>query len=346
MEAPMNSADPISIAIAPYSSPSPVVSVIIVGFNTAKLLENCLRSVYLGGRGIEMEIIYVDNASDDGSVDKVRRYFPGVIIIENKENQGFVVANNQAMTIARGRYILLLNSDTIVLNDMIPRLVAFADLNQDGASFGCKVLNPDGTTQKNCFMSPSLLNMFLFATYSYKLFPRSRFFGRQMMTWWDGSDSREVETVSGCCALVRKAAIDEIGMMDPAYFFYGDDLDWCYRFRKAGWKVLYTPSASVIHYGGQSTRYMRRAFRLQLFGATLLFLKIHRGRAALLSGSLLTALFFALRCPYWLLRSILPGNDSRASLAEAITCAQGLSLSLFNWKGLLINRTTIEERLK
>jgi len=145
---------------------------------------------------------------------------------------------------------------------------------------------------------------------------------------------------------VRRAAIEEIGMMDPVYFFYGDDLDWCYRFRKRGWKVLYTPSASIIHLGGKSSMHMRRAFRLQLFGTALVFLRLNRSRAAFIAGALLNALFFALRCPYWLASALKAGRDRHSSLYEAGTCAIGFFLSLFDWKRMLMNREAVEARLK
>jgi len=324
----------------------PDVSVIIVGWNTRDILMDCLRSVYSETREVEFEVIYIDNASRDDSVATARREFPSVTIVENKENLGFVAGCNQGIARAEGRYALLLNSDTIILEDAISKVLRFADRHPLGAAFGCRVLNPNLSTQLSCFMVPSLLNMLLSASYLNHIFPRSRFFGRQMMTWWDYSDEREVETVSGCFILVRRVAIEAIGMMDPVYYFYGDDLDWCYRFRKAGWKVMYTPSASIIHFGGQSSKYMRRTFRLQLFGTTLLFLRLNKNRLAFIAGSILNSLFFALRCPYWLARSVLCRRERRASLQEAGTCAIGSLLSIFDWKRMLMNRDVVEARLR
>ncbi|MCK5175854.1 MAG: glycosyltransferase family 2 protein, partial [Planctomycetes bacterium] len=205
------------------------VSIIIVAWNVRKLVQDCLKSVYDQTEGIEFEVIYVDNASEDGSVEMVSAEFPEVKIIENQKNEGFIRANNQAIEVANGRYVLLLNSDTIVLDNAIAKTVKFADAHPEAAVVGCKVLNPDRSLQRNCFMYPSLLNMFLSATYLYKLFPKSRFFGRERMGWWDFGDTREVQTVCGCFSLVRKEAIDQVGLMDPTYFVYGDDPDWCYR---------------------------------------------------------------------------------------------------------------------
>jgi len=263
------------------------VSIIIVAWNVRQLLHDCLKSVYEQTKGVDFEVIYVDNASTDGSVQMVREHFPDVRIIENERNQGFIKANNQAIRIARGRYVLLLNSDTVLLNNAIAKTVEFADANPQAAVVGCKVLNPDLTLQRTCFMFPSVLNLFLAATYLYKIFPKSRFFGREHMTWWDFNDAREVETICGCFSLVRKQAIDKVGLMDERYFVYGDDPDWCYRFKKAGWKVMFSPEGRIIHYGGQTTSQKARAFRLQLEGSKLIFMK-----AAPQQGSLPTRLSY------------------------------------------------------
>jgi len=186
------------------------VSIIIVAWNVRQLLYDCLKSFYDQTKGIDFEVIYVDNASEDGSVEMVKEEFPGVRIIENKENKGFIKANNQGIEVSEGRYVLLLNSDTVVLDNAIEKTIVFADANADAAVFGCRVLNPDRSLQRTCFLYPSVLNMFLSATYLYKIFPRSKYFGRERMTWWDFDSVREVETVCGCFSLVRKEAVEQV----------------------------------------------------------------------------------------------------------------------------------------
>ena len=141
------------------------VSIIIVGWNVRQLLYDCLKSVYDETARIDFEVIYVDNASEDGSVEMVRKDFPDVKIIENDENKGFIKANNQGIEISKGRYILLLNSDTLILNDAIARMLECADEHPEAAVVGCKVLSGDKTLRRTCFMYPSALNMFLSATY-------------------------------------------------------------------------------------------------------------------------------------------------------------------------------------
>lgn len=322
------------------------VSIIVVAWNVRQLVYDCLKSVYDQTKGVSFEVIYVDNASQDGSVDMVRTAFPEVRIIENSENLGFIRANNQAIEVATGRYVLLLNSDTIVLDNAIAKTVRFADEHTDAAVIGCRVLNRDGSLQRSCFMYPSALNFFLSSTYLYKIFPRSRFFGRERMTWWDFDDVREVETVCGCYSLVRRKAIDQVGVMDPTYFVYGDDPDWCYRFKKAGWKILFTPEPRIIHFGGQTTKQMARQFKLQLFGSKLIFIRLHRNSFQFLIARIFVSLFCFFRMFYWFFSSFLVNTEKRReSRIVSKTCMIGSYYALFRWKEMLMNRDVVQDKL-
>jgi hypothetical protein len=240
----------------------------------------------------------------------VKREFPEAILLQNDENRGFAAANNVGMAVAQGRYILLLNSDTTVLDNAIGQVVSFADLHPESAVVGCKVLNSDGTLQRTCFMFPSLLNMLLSSTYLYKLFPRSKFFGREQMTWWDRDDVREVDVVTGCFMLVRREAIEQIGLLDERFFMYGEETDWCYRFKQAGWKAIFTPAAEIIHLGGQSSKQIRAKMLVQLRLSILHFISKHYGWLSHKIASLLVVLFFAVRVPVWLIVCAF-GNDYR-----------------------------------
>lgn len=322
------------------------VSIIIVAWNVRQLLYDCLKSVYDHTEGIDFEVVYVDNASEDGSVEMVKEQFPKVGIIENNENEGFIKANNQAIKVAEGRYVLLLNSDTIVLDNAIAKTVKFADEHPETAVVGCKILNSDGTLQRACFMYPSLLNMFLSATYLYKIFPKSKFFGREYMTWWNYDDVREVETICGCFSLVRNEVIKQVGLMDECYFLYSDDTDWCYRFRKNGWKIMFTSSAQIIHYGGQNTKQMARKFRWQLEGSRLIFMKIHRGKLTFLAARLLTALFLLLRIPYHLGVGLFARTMRKHSFETVKTYWLGAYYCLASWTQLLMNAEVVTQKLR
>lgn len=288
------------------------VSIIIVSWNTKDILRNCLQSISEQTDRIDFEVIVVDNASTDGSTAMVKKDFPQVTLIENSENRGFAAANNQGIAITKGRYVLLLNSDTIVLDNAISKTVSFADAHPKAAVVGCRVLNPDLTLQPTCFMFPSILNMLLSTTYLYKLFPKSKFFGREQMTWWDRNDTSEVDVVTGCFMLVRHKAIEQVGLLDERFFIYGEETDWCCRFKKAGYKVLFTPFAGIIHFGGQSTRQVATRMILLNKGSKLLFLKKHKGYFAYALACLLTALFLFLRVPYWLIRALASSNNRKS----------------------------------
>jgi GT2 family glycosyltransferase len=288
------------------------VSIIIVNWNTRCLLAQCLGSVAteMNSR-VSFEVIVVDNASTDGSCEMVRREFPEVKLIVNRENRGFAAANNQALAVAQGRYVLLLNSDTIVLNGAVEKTIAFADHYVDTAVVGCRVLNQDRTLQSTCFMFPSLLNWFLNATYLYQLFPQSRFFGREQMTWWSRSDVREVNVVTGCYMLVRREAIDQVGLLDERFFMYAEETDWCLRFVAKGWKNRFTPEAEIIHLGGGSApklganraRVTNRSFVRYMFK--------HWSRSRAVAGVIMLTLFYLLRLPILITRKMVwPGSKN------------------------------------
>jgi GT2 family glycosyltransferase len=271
------------------------VSIIIVNWNTINLLRQCLASVYQETRGVGFEVIVIDNASSDGSAEMAGKEFPEATLIVNTENLGFAAANNQGLAIASGRYALLLNSDTIVLDGAIQKTIAFADRHPDTAAIGCRVLNPDRSLQNSCFMFPSLLNWFLFVTYLYRLFPRSRFFGREQMTWWLRDDDREVDVVTGCYMLVNRKAIDDVGVMDDGFFMYAEETDWCYRFRRSGWKNRFTHDAEIIHIGGGSAPKLS-ARRAQITDASSMrYMLKHWSRPRALAGRTMIALFYAVR---------------------------------------------------
>jgi GT2 family glycosyltransferase len=281
------------------------VSIIIVNWNTKALLRDCLTSVYGQIRDVDCEIIVVDNASTDGSKEMIKNDFPKVVLIENPVNRGFAAANNQGIAVAKGRYVLLLNSDTVVLDNCIANMISFADAHPRAGVTGCRVLNADRTLQRTCFMFPSILNLFLSSSYLYKVFPKSRFFGRELMTWWNADDVREVDIVKGCFMLVRREAIEKVGGLDENFFMYAEETDWCYRFKKSGWKVMFAPAGEIIHYGGRSTTQVPVAMIVQLRLSILKFIKKHYGWPSHLIARFLVALFFAARLPIWLATALL-----------------------------------------
>lgn len=228
------------------------VSIIIVNWNTRDILRECLASIYLQTEGISYEIIVIDNASSDSSAEMVKREFSQVLLLENQENRGFAAANNQGMKIARGRYFLLLNPDTIVLDRAIPKTVTFAEKNPGVAVVGCQVWLNEDEIQQTCFSFPSLAGIIFQEIGLRRLFPKSHLFGKANYGWWDRKSQMDVDVVSGMYMLVRREAIEQIGYMDEDYFVYAEETDWCFRFRKAGWRCIFTPLARIIHLDGGS----------------------------------------------------------------------------------------------
>jgi hypothetical protein len=231
------------------------LSIIIVNYNVRAFLETCLRSVEKALQGLEGEIIIVDNASDDGSVEMLKQKFPAVMVIVNDRNVGFAAANNRALKEAKGKYVLLLNPDTIVQEDTLRVMCDFLDRDQSVGLAGCKILNPDGSLQLACRRSyPTPWVAFTKIVGLSTLFPMSKIFGRYNLAYLDPDRSYEVDAVSGSFMFVRRAVIAEVGRLDEQFFMYGEDLDLCFRIKKAGWKIYYVHSTQVIHYKGESVR--------------------------------------------------------------------------------------------
>lgn len=226
------------------------VSVIVVNYNTRAMTLECLHVLHHNLTGIPAEVFVVDNASTDESAGAIRNAFPGVRLIENAENRGFGAANNQAIRIARGDYILLLNSDAFPKPHAIEQLASYLDGHPDVAIVGPRLLNRDGSLQKSCYRFPSAFR----AACDYLLltaaFPNNPIVGDYR--GWAHDHERDVEFVIGACMLVRKSAIDAVGLFDEDFFFYGEEADWCRRFRVAGWKVRFIPGPDVSHLNGAS----------------------------------------------------------------------------------------------
>ena len=318
------------------------VSIIIVSWNTRQILEDCLASVYEQTTGISFEVFVVDNASSDGSAEMVRQRFPQIKLITNTDNRGFAAANNQAIRQTSGRYILLLNSDTIILESAIAKTVLCAERHPAAGIIGCRVLNADQTLQQSCFMYPSVLNLFLLTTYLSKMFSKNRFFGRERMTWWDRSDERQVQVVTGCFMLVRREVVEEVGLLDKEYFIYGEETDWCYRACQAGWKSMFTPDAQIIHLGGASSQQVKPKMILQLRGSLLYFMKKNKSRISYGVACVLVSLFFLFRIPYWFLRGIFVKSDQMRSFQLAKTYAIG-AIKALGGAGVLRIRPAVKD---
>jgi N-acetylglucosaminyl-diphospho-decaprenol L-rhamnosyltransferase len=243
------------------------VSAVVVTLDALPYLEPCLASVR------DCETVVVDHGSTDGTLELVRERFPDALLVE-QDNRGLAAGWNTGMRHAHGRYFLILNADAWMVGDAVERLRRFADEHPDAAVVGPRLLNADGTLQRSVRGFPTLWRLATEYLFLRKLAPRSPVLNGFYAAGFDHASVREADFLMGACLLVRREAVDEVGPLDEAFFLFSEETDWCYRFRAAGWKVLFTPVADAVHVGGAS--HGGRFFREQVLGH-LRFLAKHRG---------------------------------------------------------------------
>lgn len=261
------------------------ISVVIVNLNTKALLISCLSSVCRELERTEAEVFVVDNGSIDGSEEAVRMGFPQVSLIANRRNVGYAKANNQAIKLSQGRYVLLLNPDTRVKEGALEPLLRFMKGCPEAGGAGAQLLNGDGSKQNSIATFPSLSTELLNKSLLRRLFP-DRFPGKER----NYAEPIEVDSVIGACMMVRREAIEQVGMLDEDYFLFLEETDWCFRMRKAGWKVYHVPEAEVIHFQGKSAEQNKKRAKVEYYRSRYLFFKKHRGTwqwAVLLVGLLI-----------------------------------------------------------
>lgn len=232
------------------------LSVIILNYNTVDLTRICLKTVLASNLGnYKMEVIVCDNASTDGSLKILSSEFPGIILVDNKKNLGFAAGNNLGIKKARGRYILLLNSDTEVPKKTLAAMVAFMDKTPEAGAATCKLILPDGSMDPACHRGfPTPWVAFTYLARLEKLFPHTKLFGEYHQGYKNLNTIHEVDSISGAFFMVRREVVSKIGLMDEDYFMYGEDLDWAYRIREAGWKIFFNPTVTILHKKKQSGR--------------------------------------------------------------------------------------------
>jgi GT2 family glycosyltransferase len=305
----------------------PELGIVVVSYNTRELLRDCLRSVYASQVDFTFEVCVVDNASRDSSAKMVAEEFPQARLIANEKNLGYPTANNQGLKAfgftphqtspQRGegqgtdtthswspsrppRFALLLNSDTEVPPDALAAMLKFVDDHPDVGVAGPKLVRPDGSLDLACrrsFPTPEI--SFYRMIGLSRLFPGSRRFGRYNLTYLDPDQVTEVDSVVGAFMLVRGEAIQQVGLMDESFFMYGEDLDWAYRIKDAGWKVYYNPAVTVLHVKKASTRQNPRA-QVEFYRAMDIFYRKH----------------FAAETPWWLHSLIVSAVSARLKLEQ------------------------------
>ncbi|MDI6809514.1 MAG: glycosyltransferase family 2 protein [Candidatus Eisenbacteria bacterium] len=293
------------------------VSVIIVNMNTRELLRESLRSVFQSS--VPKEVIVVDNASSDGSVEMVQQEFREVRLIRNNMNERFAKPNNDAMKIARGRYIFLLNSDAALKIMALELLVAYMDKNPNVGMCGPQLLNPDGSIQPSCKGFVSLWTHVCDIFLLDRLFPNSHVFAGSEMTFFDHNADREVDHVMAAAVIVRSEIVRDIGMFDERLSICYNDLDWSYRIKKSGWKIIFYPRAQVVHHSGQTVRPVTKdsdVFREQ-YENVLYYYEKHFGRITAIFYRLFLVIGFVPRMLYWHGRLIVDRSDRVGKRAQS-----------------------------
>ncbi len=257
------------------------LSIIIVNYNVRFFLEQCLNSVYKATQNINAEIFVVDNNSPDDSVEMVKEKFPQATLIHNTKNVGFSRANNQAIEISKGEYILLLNPDTVVEEDTFEKCITFMDAHPNAGGLGVKMIDGSGTflpESKRGLPTPSVSFYKIFGF--SKLFPKSKIFAKYHLGHLKENETNEIEVLSGAFMWMRKSVLEEVGYLDNAFFMYGEDIDLSYRITLAGYQNFYFPEAKIIHYKGESTKKGNINYVFVFYNAMIIFSKKHFAKKA------------------------------------------------------------------
>jgi GT2 family glycosyltransferase len=313
---------------APPAGTSPDVSVVIVNWNTRDILRDCLASIMAQTRA-PYEVIVVDNASRDGSTRMVQTEFPAVRLIANSDNRGFAGANNQGLEVARGRHVLLLNPDTVILDGAIDRMLAWLTARPDVGCVGCQVMEAPGVIQQTCFADPSPVNLAIVEAGLMRLAPWLPRLGRPWYRGWDRTTEREVDVVSGMFMLAPRAVLDAVGPLDPAYFVYAEEADWCRRIRAAGWRCVFAPEAQILHLdgGSKSTEQIRSRMYVQMQKSHLIYARKHHGATGYWTVKALFVGSALLRRAVFGILTVLRGDETSRARVRLANAALGWHLA-------------------
>ena len=298
------------------------ISVIIVNWNTRDILSQCLNSLRNHPASYPMEVIVVDNASSDGSAELVREKFPEVRLIVNKENCGFAKGNNIGIQQSSGKYVCIMNSDVLVLEDTLNRMYDYMEANPRIGILGPKFyrdMERTGIDPTSCRKFPTIWNKLCEALALHKLFPGSEFFSTPEMDYFAHDSIKKVEVIAGTTWMVRRTALDEVGLMDESFFMYGEDLDWCKRFWDHGWEVLFFPEALAIHFGRSSSSKEPVRFHLEQQRSAMRYWRKHHGITGVFCIHAIGLLHHAIRLlGQMILYSVK--KKERSQLAGKIVC--------------------------
>jgi GT2 family glycosyltransferase len=259
------------------STPQPTLSVVIVSWNTRKLTLDCVQSLESSRAVLSTEIIVVDNASSDDTVEQLRERYPHVHVIANERNLGFAQGNNIGLEVCPGKYVALINSDVVVPKGCLEKMVGYLEENPKIGLLGPKMVLRDGTIGKSVYAFPTVWNWFCNALGLSVAFKRSKAFANFELADFDYEKTQDVDMLTGWFWVVRSQALKEVGLLDNQFFMYGEDIDWPKRYHRAGWRVTYYADAQAFHYCGASSDRARTRFYVEMNRANLQYFRKHHG---------------------------------------------------------------------
>jgi GT2 family glycosyltransferase len=289
------------------------ISIVIVTWNAKKYVAECLDSLQASINDQRAEVIVVDNASTDGTPELVRDSYPHVTLIRNEGNVGFAKGNNVGIRRSSGEFIFLINSDVHVLDGCLEKIMEYLKEDPRIGLLGPKMLGADGKSYRSFMGAPTLWRCFCRAIALDVLFSNCKGFGGLLMPYFKMDHVAEVDVVNGWFWVTRRDALDQVGLLDESFFMYGEDIDWCKRFREAGWKVVYFPNTESIHYGGASSSEAPIRFYIEMQKANYQYWKKHYGRASQLGYLLISCLDQVIRMAGYTLLLFAGKRRSEAS---------------------------------
>jgi GT2 family glycosyltransferase len=275
-----------------YRVDQTLMSIVIVTYNTKTLLLECLKSIYSLNNGPKIEVIVVDNNSSDGTAIAIKKHYPQAKIIINKTNEGFAKGNNRAIKISSGRYIMFLNSDTVVPEQMINKMLGYMEDNPKVGVLGCKLIRRDGKIQLSAAWFPNIFSTIwggeIIPKGLGRIFKVDKFPGQIYLTEKMHNSIQEVDWIVGACMIVRREVNIEAGIFDENIFLYGEEVEWCFRIKKIGWKVVYYPYAYVYHYGLEKPDIRRKeTIERSIKGARYFYYKYHSRLSSIINDLVL-----------------------------------------------------------
>jgi GT2 family glycosyltransferase len=292
------------------------LSIVILCWNDKKVIDDCLRSIFEHTKNIDFEVIVSDNGSNDGSAEFIRQNYPKVQVLENGKNLGYAEGNNVGIGICTGKYVLILNPDTIIHDRALDKLVACAEEHPKAGAFGCRVLNPDGTFQGPARPFPTIWRSWVAALYLRPLAYLSDIFISDTYIGWNGLSERTIDWQSGCCVMFRRDLLGQLGGFDSQFFYHYEEVDLCKRVWDAGYTIHYTPAAVITHLGGQSVSRFPLRFELEKCRSRFRYFYKHYGATTARRSRVTNLAWIRVRQIGWRLAGLLRSSENLGSRLE------------------------------